>query len=137
MGSFSQPITLVGPAGEITLEALVDTGATHTWIPSDVLQRLGAAPARYPFVMADGRTVEYGVGQVLARIDGRQWLTLCIFGESGTEPLLGVVTLEEFGLGVDPVNKQLIPVSGRLKLAEVGGQTRSFVDRRVECSPFS
>lgn len=107
----------MGPTGEVTLEVLVDTGATYTWIPRDVLGGLGATPAAsYPFVLADGRTVEYGVAQVRTRIDGREWLTLCIFGEPETEPLLGVVTLEEFGLGVDPVNQQLIPVPGRLKL---------------------
>jgi hypothetical protein len=33
----------------------------------------------------------------------------------GGEPLLGAFTLEGFGLGVDPVNRRLIPVPGLLK----------------------
>lgn len=34
----------------------------------------------------------------------------CIFGDDGTEPLLGATALEEFGLGVDPINHTLIPI---------------------------
>jgi len=37
--------------------------------------------------------------------------------ESSSEPLLGVVTLEELGLAADPVHRRLIPVPGLLKLA--------------------
>ena len=40
-----------------------------------------------------------------------------VFGEQGSEPILGVVTLEEFRLAVDPVNHQLIYVPGRLGAA--------------------
>ena len=36
--------------------------------------------------------------------------TLVIFGDKESEPLLGAVTLEEFGLAIDPVNKSLMPV---------------------------
>jgi hypothetical protein len=41
--------------------------------------------------------------------------TLAVFGDPGTEPILGAFTLEGFGLGVDPVNRRLIPVPGLLK----------------------
>ena len=40
-----------------------------------------------------------------------------VFGEAGSEPMLGVVTLEEFLLAVDPVQRRLISVPGLLKLA--------------------
>jgi len=40
-----------------------------------------------------------------------------VFGEQGSEPILGVVTLEEFRLAVDPVNHRLIFVPGRLGAA--------------------
>src|SRR2546425_12335895 len=44
------------------LEALVDTGATYTWIPRDVLEGLGIVPEdQWPFVLADGREVLYPV----------------------------------------------------------------------------
>jgi len=80
-----------------------------------VLEKLGISPAfNREFLLADGRAVEREVAQVLAKIDGQVLYTLCIFGDEGSEPLLGVVTLEEFGLGVDPVNRRLIRVPGFL-----------------------
>lgn len=40
-----------------------------------------------------------------------------MFGEPETEPILGVVTLEEFRVAADLVRGRLIPVPGRLKQA--------------------
>ena len=118
MGSFVYPITLRGPQGEITLEALVDTGATYTWIPRPILERLGVTPiGKEPFSVADGRVVDYEIGAVTARIDGKERPTLAIFGDPDTEPLIGVFTLEGFLMAADPVNQTLIPVTGRLKRA--------------------
>lgn len=97
------------------LEALVDTGSTYTFVPSSLLAKLGIAPEdSFPFVLADGRRVEYPVAWVRVRLDGRQSFTICVFGEDGTRPLLGSFTLEAFRLAVDPVNRRLIPVPGLL-----------------------
>ena len=46
---------------------------------------------------------------------GRVQPTIVVFGEPGSEPILGVVTLEEFLLAADPVHRRLISVPGRLK----------------------
>jgi len=98
------------------MEALVDTGASYTWIPRDALDRLGVRPDESRvFVLADGREVRYPVAWVRVRLDERTQPTLVVCGDSGTEPLLGAFTLEGFGLGVDPVNRRLIPVPGLLK----------------------
>ncbi len=98
------------------VEALVDTGATYTWMPHSLLDRLGILPEeQHPFALANGRTAEYPVAQVRVRLDGRTRYTVCIFGDEGTQPLLEAVTLKEFGLGVDPVNQRLVPVPGLLK----------------------
>ena len=51
------------------------------------------------------------------RLHGRTQPTIAVFGDAGCKPLLGVVTLEEFRLGVDPVTQRLIPVPGLLKRA--------------------
>lgn len=116
MGSFRYRIEIGSQQGAFeALDALVDTGATYTWVPRSLLEKLGIVPAfRREFLLADGRTIQRDVAQVTARIDGQSLYTLCIFGDEGSEPLLGVVTLEEFGLGVDPVNRRLIPVPGFL-----------------------
>ena len=120
MGIFRYPIEVAAAPGGpyTTIEALVDTGASYTWIPGSALAQMGATPSfRMPFVMADGRQIERDMTTVVVRVDGRERHTPCIFGDEGTNPLLGVVTLEELGLGVDPVNRKLIPVPG--VLAEV------------------
>ncbi len=36
--------------------------------------------------------------------------SLCVFGESGSDALLGAFTIEGLGLEVDPVNQRLVPV---------------------------
>ncbi|MEX1253531.1 MAG: retroviral-like aspartic protease family protein [Dehalococcoidia bacterium] len=117
MGTFRQHIEVGDFAGSRyePLDALVDTGTTYTWLPRDVLDRLEVVPEEQrQFVLADGREVEYGVAWIRIRINGKTEPSLCVFGELGTEPLLGVFTLEGFGLGVDPVNRQLIPVRAHL-----------------------
>jgi predicted aspartyl protease len=47
-----------------------------------------------------------------ARLDGQTRPTLVVIADPGDSALLGVVTLEEFGLGVDTVNQKLQPVRG-------------------------
>src|SRR5438034_5171695 len=103
-----------GPIARV--QALVDTGATYTWIPRDILEDLGVVPEEErPFVLADGREVHYPVAWVHIRIGSRVQPTIAVFGERGSEPILGVVTLEEFLLAVDPVSRRLISVPGLLK----------------------
>jgi predicted aspartyl protease len=70
-------------------------------------------------VLADGREVRYPVAWAQIRIGGREQPTIVVFGEAGSEPILGVVTLEEFLLAVDPVSRRLIAVPGLLKVAGV------------------
>ena len=117
MGPFRYPIgvaRLDGSAPE-TIEALVDTGATYTWIPRQTLDRLGIAPTgRRRLQLADGQIIERESGLVLVTVDGITVATTCIFGDPGSLPLMGVVTLEECGLALDPVRQRLIPTVGLL-----------------------
>lgn len=118
MGSFRVKFEIGPLAAETSepLEGLVDTGATYTWVPRETLLRLGIQPEEErPFVLADGRQVSYGIAWVRVRIDGHTQPTIVVFGDAGSEPLLGVFTLEGFGLAADPVNRRLIPVPGLLK----------------------
>src|SRR5437899_917079 len=121
MGHFRVSIEVGRRGGErfAHLEALVDTGATYTWVPRDVLEGLGVVPdEEWPFELADGREVRYPVAWMRIRIGERAQPTIVVFGEPGSEPILGVVTLEEFLLAADPVHRRLIPVPGLLKGAQ-------------------
>ena len=118
MGTFTVPLQVADPRGRqfIQIEALVDTGATHTLLPRDVLRSLGIeALERVSFQMADERVVEYEVGEARIRLDGRERTTLVVFGPEGATPLWGATTLEVFNLAVDPVRRRLMPVPGLLK----------------------
>lgn len=118
MGHFRVQVEIGNPAGGgfETLDALVDTGATYTWLPREVLERLGIQPEEeWPFELADGRQVMYGVAWIRIRLNGRSQPTIAVFGNPGSEPLLGVFTLEGFRLAADPVNRRLMPVPGLLK----------------------
>jgi len=118
MGHFRVPIQ-VGRGGSerfALLDALVDTGATYTWVPRDVLEGLGVVPEEeWPFVLADGREVQYPVAWVQMKIGERARPTVVVFGEPGSEPILGVFALEGFRLAADPVNRRLISVPALLK----------------------
>jgi clan AA aspartic protease len=94
-----------------SVEFTVDTGSSHTCLPASFFRELGVEPhARQRFVLADGRRVDSDIGRAWLRIDGQQEITIVVFAEEGTQPLLGAITLEEFGLGVDPVAQKLVPV---------------------------
>ena len=62
---------------------------------------------------SSGAVVQRDVARVPVRIGNEVQLTLAVFGDDASEPLLGAVTMEEFSLGVDPVNHTLVPVVAR------------------------
>ena len=113
MGTFRVQVEVGDPEGKRfqAVEALVDTGATNTTLPSSLLAELGVTPyTTTVFELADGRELELGVGRTWVRVDGQQEFTQVVFAGEETEPILGAVTLEEMGLAVDPVKRRLQPV---------------------------
>jgi len=120
VGTFSVPMevgTLDGQSYE-TIEALVDTGASYTVAPASLLNRLGITPREHiEFELADGRIIELGIGEARVRIDGRDAVTLVVFGEEGVSPLLGAYTLEGVRLAVDPLRQLLVHTSALLMRA--------------------
>lgn len=93
------------------VEVLVDTGATYTKVPRQVLARLGISPAYHRDAqVADGRIIQRDLAEARIRINNENLANLVVFGGPGEDPLLGCITLETFSLGVDPINQRLIPV---------------------------
>ena len=116
-----------------TVEALVDTGATYTQLPGSILRSLGVIPfGSMDFILADGQSITRDIGETPLRIDDMVRTSPVIFADEGSHALLGAVTLEIFGLGVDPVNERLISIGGLLVgilSAEDRELTQSLVDR--------
>lgn len=94
----------------VEVKFLVDTGAMFTCLPTPQLEALGLTPQwRVPITLADGRHEEWMATEVLLTINGRTLHTTCLFAPPGSLPLLGAVTLEQFALSVDPLNRTLVP----------------------------
>jgi large subunit ribosomal protein L1 len=120
MGTFEHTLEIEPAQGGafLAVEALVDTGATFSRLPADIVERLGyVATRRKSFVIADGRTVEMGICDVKVRMDGETTTTPVMIGDVNTQPLIGAVTLEQFLVAPDPVNQKLIKVEGLLMMA--------------------
>ena len=102
--------SLSGAAAPRDVELLVDTGALYSMVPESVLRELGVEPrVRVEFELADGSRMQRNVGEVRFHFNGESAVSRVIFGDETDAGVLGVVTLEELGLEVDPVNKQLRP----------------------------
>ena len=117
MSLFYYPLSITGPDSEgfESVNALVDTGATFTVIPSDILHRLGVVPIEtVRFRLADGRSVELPIGETDVRMEGKTFSTTVVYGEDEGTALIGVYTLERAMLAGDPVGQRLIPTDALL-----------------------
>ena len=115
MGTFHVPVEIGDPDGRSweSVEALVDTGSTYTWVPAPLLGRLGVQPQfSREFETAVGRVIPRDMAVTMARLDGQALPTLVVFGEDSDAALLGAYTLEGFALAPDPINRRLVRVRG-------------------------
>ena len=114
MGTVKVTMAVADPRGRMfeDLEVTVDTGSTFTAVPRELLRRLGVPVERsLTSETADGRVVPVDVGRTIIRLEGLEFPTPVIFAEEGEPSLLGVVTLEEAALAVDPLAGRLIPAN--------------------------
>ena len=118
METFREPIQIANPQRPkrpIPLEAIVDTGATYSWIPEEILKRLGikVIEAR-PLKIASGKIIQRKLGVALVTVRNKTMPTPVLFGDKGSEPLLGAITLEELGFIADPIHRTLVPATAYL-----------------------
>jgi predicted aspartyl protease len=98
------------------VDMLVDSGAIYSVVPGSVLRGIGVRAERTEtFHLADGRSVRRRIGHVAFEIQGAEGISRVIFGRTGDACLLGMVTLEELGLSLDPLKRTLRPL--RLMIA--------------------
>jgi predicted aspartyl protease len=89
---------------------LVDTGSDYTWIPTNLLERVGVEREKkdLSFLMANGQVVTRSVGFAIVRLDQYFTIDEVVFAEPGDLPLLGARSLEGLNLTVDPKRKRLV-----------------------------
>ena len=113
MGTFRITVAIADPLGQHfeAVEMLVDTGATFTKAPRDLLERPGVPVERfYTAELADGSRVERTRGRTVIRLEGREFPPSVTLGEDGEQNLLGAMALEDAMLAVDPHSGRPIPV---------------------------
>jgi len=111
MGATHVTVTIRNPASpDRSWEGLflVDTGATDSLVPRDSLESIGLAPkAQRIYELADGSEIRMDITTGDIEFMGEIVGGTIIFGDPGTEPILGVTALESVGIDVDPRNQTL------------------------------
>lgn len=89
--------------------ALVDTGSELTWLPADVLTAIGITPRRKrAFATANKQRLERPVGYAMLSAEGYETIDEVVFAEPGDMTLLGVRTIEGFGVMVDNIGHRFV-----------------------------
>ena len=100
-----------------TVEFPIDSGAIYSVVPRAILERLGIEPlTAQTFRLASGQTIQRQVGAAVFRYQDRVGGASVVFGEDGDSTLLGSLTLEALGFGLDPLRRELIQLPMMLAL---------------------
>jgi predicted aspartyl protease len=112
MGVVKTQVEVFGPRKKRSegLEVLVDTGASVSVFPQELLKRLGVKrTGKVKIRIGDGRRIVREVGIVHLKVHGQLAATRVIFGKTKDPAILGLPVLEQLGLAVDPVKRRLVP----------------------------
>jgi len=101
-----------GPTGKkATVNFLVDSGTTYMLLPEETWREIGLEPKREAsFALVDGTRVERKISECHLALPQGDGHSPVILGQADDEPLLGVVTLENLGLMLNPFNRTLQPM---------------------------
>lgn len=97
------------------LRFLVDSGASYTLLPHAIWKAIGLkSKRRMTFTLADGTQIERMISECHITLPQGDGFTPVILGEPGDDALLGVITLENLGLTLNPFNRTLQPMHAML-----------------------
>ncbi|HYX30450.1 MAG TPA: hypothetical protein VE863_18060 [Pyrinomonadaceae bacterium] len=113
MSAFKVNVTARNPKHEELstqpIFALVDTESELTWLPADVLRTIGITPRRKRlFSTATQQKIEREVGYAILSAEGYETNDEVVFAEPSDLTLLGVRTLEGFGVMVDNIAHRFV-----------------------------
>ncbi len=116
MGSFSAKLRIWNPArpeNAAEMEAMVDTGASLSWVHRERLEKLGiAATRKMGFRAIDGSIMERELAPVWVASDGFECPDIVVVAERSDMEVIGARTLEGLGLAADVSQKKLVPTIG-------------------------
>lgn len=117
MGTFHVTIEVAASAeGPFEpVEALVEVRSSYAVLSRPLLERLSViARETRTFIVPDGSKQEREVGTVWLRLDADVRPSVVVFGDIDASPLLGLVTLSELGVEIDPAGQRLVPATAYL-----------------------
>lgn len=91
------------------VRVLVDTGSELSWLPREAMARIGVdAERKRIFRLANGETMARDVGFAILEAEGYRTIDEVVFAEPGDMHLLGVRTIEGFGVMVDALAHRFV-----------------------------
>jgi predicted aspartyl protease len=89
---------------------LVDSGSEFTWLPGEILDRIGIEPVKKDLriQMANGQIITRSVGYAVLRVDHYETIDEVVFAQKGDLALLGSRAMEGMNVYVDPRRKRLV-----------------------------
>lgn len=91
------------------IKVLVDTGSELTWLPKDILLQTEIKPVRKRnFKTATKKIIQRDVGYAILQVDDFETIDEVVFAEDSDMNLLGVRTIEGFGVVVDNIGHRFI-----------------------------
>jgi predicted aspartyl protease len=110
---FKVILTAINPKDEdrktTPLEVLVDTGSELSWLPKQLLHDAGiVSRGKKRFYTATNQLIERDYGYAILAAEGYATNDEIVFAESGDMALLGVRTIEGFGVMVDNIGHRFV-----------------------------
>ncbi|WP_069806663.1 aspartyl protease family protein [Vulcanisaeta thermophila] len=111
MGLVYIDATVKNEGKEVPVKLLVDSGSTYTVLKKEIWEYLGLKPmGEVKLILADGTVIRRKTSEAVIELKGYgERHSPVILGESEDENLLGTVTLEIFGLILDPLRREIRP----------------------------
>ena len=100
--------SLRNPKKKVTDKFLVDSGAFYTVLPQKIVKQLNVQPDHeQEFSLADGTSIKRKIGSAFIKFQDKEMASPVILGEKNDTALMGTLTLEAFGLILDPFKRKL------------------------------
>lgn len=116
MGTFNTKVrvaNMIDRSRTIEIEAMVDTGASYSWISKSKLDGLGITPlSQMKFKTISGGLIEREMAPVMVTADGKTAADNVVMAHEGDLEVIGAFTLEALGVTADVVQRKLVPTIG-------------------------
>jgi len=115
MSSFKVNLTATNPKernrSTPSVKVLVDTGSELSWLPRQLLLDAGITPeGKKRLSTATKKIIERDRGYAILKAEGFETIDEIIFAEDSDMSLLGVKTIEGFGVMVDNIGQRFVEV---------------------------